>query len=280
MRKGKKYMQEIDLLQQKKIMIDIMIKVDEFCNKNNINYFLADGTMIGAARHKGFIPWDDDIDIMMPRSDYEFFIKAFPGSYENLALASPYDESPMYYYAKVYDKRTIKIEELVYGTHKPLGIDIDVFPIDGEPDNYDVFMRDYYRRKKILGRYCRIVALRTNKECSFKQKVKNVVAEIWKKTIAPDIKTLIDEYNCIAKKYNYDNSNYVGEISVYGGKTSRHKKEIFNGYTLIEFEGHKFRAPLDYKTYLTDKYGDYMKLPPESERVTHHNYKAYWKDIK
>ena len=55
-------MQEIDLLQQKKIMIDIMIKVDEFCNKNNINYFLADGTMIGAARHKGFIPWDDDIE--------------------------------------------------------------------------------------------------------------------------------------------------------------------------------------------------------------------------
>ena len=72
-------MQEIDLLQQKKIMIDIMIKVDEFCNKNNINYFLADGTMIGAARHKGFIPWDDDIDIMMPRSDYEFFIKSISG---------------------------------------------------------------------------------------------------------------------------------------------------------------------------------------------------------
>ena len=273
-------MQEIDLLQQKKIMIDIMIKIDEFCNKNNINYFLADGTMIGAARHKGFIPWDDDIDIMMPRADYELFIKNFPDSYENLALASPYDESPMYYYAKVYDKRTIKIEELDYGTHKPLGIDIDVFPIDGEPDNYNVFMKDYYRRKKILGKYCRIVASRTNKECSFKQKVKNIVVEIWKKTVAPDIKTLIDEYNRIAKKYNYDDSNYVGEISVYGGKTSRHKKEIFNGYTLIEFEGYRFRAPLDYKTYLTDKYGDYMKLPPESERVTHHNYKAYWKDIK
>ena len=191
-------MQEIDLLQQKKIMIDIMIKIDEFCNKNNINYFLADGTMIGAARHKGFIPWDDDIDIMMPRADYELFIKNFPDSYENLALASPYDESPMYYYAKVYDKRTIKIEELDYGTHKPLGIDIDVFPIDGEPDNYNVFMKDYYRRKKILGKYCRIVALRTNKECSFKQKVKNIVVEIWKKTVAPDIKTLIDEYNRIA----------------------------------------------------------------------------------
>ena len=86
-------MQEIDLLQQKKIMIDIMIKIDEFCNKNNINYFLADGTMIGAARHKGFIPWDDDIDIMMPRADYELFIKNFPDSYENLALASPYDLS-------------------------------------------------------------------------------------------------------------------------------------------------------------------------------------------
>ena len=107
---------------------------------------------------------------------------------------------------------------------------------------------DLLQQKKIMIDI--MIALRTNKECSFKQKVKNVVAEIWKKTIAPDIKTLIDEYNCIAKKYNYDNSNYVGEISVYGGKTSRHKKEIFNGYTLIEFEGHKFRAPLDYNPWL------------------------------
>ncbi|WP_281522042.1 LicD family protein [Dubosiella newyorkensis] len=269
---------EIDLQQQKQIMIDILIKIDEFCNKNNINYFLADGTMIGAARHKGFIPWDDDIDIIMPRPDYELFIKKFPGSYENLSLATPYDEFPLYYYVKVYDRRTLKIEEIDYGIHKPFGIDIDVFPIDGESDRYDRFIKDFYKRKKILDTYCRIIAYRDNRECSFKQKIKNIVVETWKKMFAPDIKDLIKKYNRLATKYDYNSSAYVGELSVYGGKTSRHKKEIFNDYALVEFEGYKFRAPIDYKTYLTDKYGDYMKLPPENERITHHNYKAYWKD--
>lgn len=262
----------IGLEEHKKIALDILIEVANYCDNNNIRYFLTDGTLLGAIRHKGFIPWDDDIDIMMPRADYEKFIKLFPSSGTCLMLATPYDKYPIYYFTKVYDPRTVKIEPISYKHHEPLGIDIDVFPIDGQPDveHEKEFLADYRKRRIIYQLNC--LAFSEKITGSFKHFIGAGVGKLLTS------KRLINAYNRIAKKYNFDDSEMAGCISVYDGLRSRHRKSIFDECIKVDFEGKQFWAPKDYHRFLTDKYGDYMKLPPLSEQVSHHTNKVYRKE--
>ncbi|MFR5682857.1 MAG: phosphorylcholine transferase LicD [Clostridia bacterium] len=117
----------------KSIQLDILSQVANYCDRNGLRYFLAYGTLLGAVRHKGYIPWDDDIDIMMPRPDYMQFINSFNNEKCALRVGSHYlDKNYPYVIAKVYDTSTLCKENI--DVEYSIGINIDVFPIDGLPE--------------------------------------------------------------------------------------------------------------------------------------------------
>lgn len=272
-------LKEINIEQLKKIQLDILLKVKDFCDEHDLKYFLYYGSLLGAVRHKGYIPWDEDIDLGMPRPDYDLFVKSFNNSYTHLEVMAP-ELCLDYYapYANVYDNRTVLQEGAISHKGKDIGVKIDVFPIDGVADDYD----EYKRSKKKIRRYRRILQSRyynltalfsTNKRFFCKLLLIRILTFYFRMS---DIQMLIAKE---AKKIKYDSANFVDQMTFvdeYG--YSRLRKCIFESPINIEFEGSLFKAPRDYDTVLKTIYGDYMQLPPEEQRVPHHGFTAYWKD--
>ena len=147
-------MKPMSFEETKQVELEILTNVAEFCDKHEIQYFLAYGTLIGAVRHKGFIPWDDDIDIWMPRADYNRFLKIYnkENSDSQYKVISPYDKISRHTFVKVVDTRTVKIESGIDYSNGYLGIDVDIFPLDGQPDND----KDYFKWYNKLQKYYKL----------------------------------------------------------------------------------------------------------------------------
>lgn len=122
-------MRKIEIEELRKILLELMDEIHAFCEKHGLKYYLSGGTLIGAIRHKGFIPWDDDIDIHMPRPDYEKFLELFPKESENVLLENRLNDKYRYTYAKVCKKNTLVVEHAMDGGVDE-GVFIDVFPLD------------------------------------------------------------------------------------------------------------------------------------------------------
>lgn len=266
-------MKEIPREESRKIMLDILIDIADFCDKNSVTYYLSSGTLIGAIRHQGFIPWDDDIDIEMPRPDYEKFIELYRenGKY---AICAPLEKNSIYFYAKVYDKQTIKYERGIdYTRFQPLGVDVDVFPIDGQPDenHFEDFVRQTEMRVKLFKMFS--LAISTSQaSVSFKGKALKMICRVISKNLFCRL------YIKSASRYSFDDSSMVGFISPYSKYSNRHRKEVFLDKVKVVFEGLEFYAPIGYDEYLRNIYGDYMQLPPVEQQQTHHTNNIYWRD--
>lgn len=265
-------MKEVTASESREIMIKILKDVTDFCDQHSLTYFLSSGTLIGAIRHKGFIPWDDDIDIDMPRPDYEKFIQLYKehGNYE---ICAPCDKNSFYFYVKVYDNRSIKIEKGVdYERFRPLGIDIDVFPIDGQPaeNKFNLFKKQTDRRKKYFEYFSFCICDTKNKK--LKTLLKIFVCRLFGKDF------FRNRYNNSAKQYDYNISTMVGFISPYSKYKNRHSKDVYQNKVKVQFEDGEYWAPAGYDTYLRNIYGEYMQLPPIEQQKTHHVNKTYWKD--
>ena len=258
-----------ELTQQeiKDISLDILIDVASFCDRNNITYFLACGTLLGAIRHKGFIPWDDDIDIMMPRPDYNKFLDSYNGKYNVL---KPSDGR--YYYAKVYDSNTVKIEPMIdYKKYDYLGIDIDIFPLDGIV-NDDLIIDRLHKKSKILETLLRL----SNQPIFYRKNPIKCVNRIIPRLFGS--KNLIKLIEKNAQTYKYDESEYVIRMrNTPNGFTGALSKDVYLPPIKKEFEGNLFNVPNDYDKWLTTFYGNYMELPPVEKRKAHHNTKCYQK---
>ena len=256
------------MLQIQEMLLDMLKEIDEICEANGIRYFLCGGTLLGAIRHKGYIPWDDDIDIAMPRPDYERFCKTFnqPDSvYKVKSLLTHPDYACAF--AKVYDDRTM-LKELHYkGVH--FGVYIDVLPVDGVKDSAQI--------KKIMFLH---KVLNTKRANYYKRTLSKMIINTLGKILllpfsARQIATWMDNE---ARRYAFGSLPSAGLIANPLGVGEQVDKHVFDSDVYMVFEGRQYRAPVGYDAYLRSIYGDYMQLPPVEHRVTHHTFDAWWKD--
>ena len=269
-----------DLNELWSILTDILLDIDGVCKENKLRYFLAGGTLLGAIRHKGFIPWDNDVDISMPREDYKKLIQV----YENMPSSRRFGIIKMQKgsnyscpFIKIIDKRTVLIDKARKTKTENSGVYVDVFPIDGFGD-------DYEEAKRLLLRYYSLgwnYALSKTKWTEYllsnlRYEIRHVINKA--RFSLKGIDSLFDQLSDELSKMSFDSSKYVA--STFG---LRKEKEIilqscFADSIDVPFEGHSFKAPVGYDQYLRQMYGDYMKLPPVENRVPNHDIVAYWKD--
>ncbi len=261
-------MKEIELNERKKLQVEILDDVVSFCEKNNLKYCLAYGTLLGAIRHKGYIPWDDDIDIHMPRPDYDRFLATYRSEKEHYqVLDHSITKDYTIPFAKVHDTRTIVIEGL-YNKNE-YGIYIDIFPIDGIKEKQQAFESRRWRR------------LLNAKKASItgRSPLKNLSIMFTKILLLPFTTSyLIGKIQKVVTRNNYNDCEKVSSMCSQLAYKEIFDKEMFQEYAKVDFEGKKYNAPKDWDTYLKTNYNNYMQLPPKEKQVSNHTAKAMWKE--
>lgn len=267
-------MRELTQQEFKEIEIDILKNFDRFCKKNGIRYSLGEGTLIGAIRHKGFIPWDDDIDVIMLREDFERFKKLYTDDRFELVYTKEKGVFP-FFYMRLADTKTVvdfpNIDPYFEG-----GVWIDILPIDNIPDS-DEELRE---REKQLARLFRIYRTKTRKGWNNKTRFVKNLAYVFIKAITFPISTkwLRGQIEKIMTSDNDKQTNSKSFLTNYYHHPYRFPSHVFDGDVLVEFEGDKYPAIAGYDEYLRCEYGNYMELPPVEKRIAHHGFDVYWKE--
>ena len=245
--------EEVPFEDIRKIQMGILDALVAVCEEYGLRYYLSGGTLLGAVRHKGYIPWDDDMDINMPRPDCDKLLEITGGKIgRNIEIGS--FDGPISHpmpFIRVYD----------------------VFPIDGLPKSEKVSRIHYFIAKCLI----------TFRQISYYRELTGnwdwhrIVRAItilpakivgWKKWTA-----MIQK---ISRRYGYEESAEVGVVCCgVHTNTERLPRECYGEASYVEFEGKKYRAPHDWERYLKQIYGDYMKLPPEEKRVRRHHYTVF-----
>ncbi len=250
------------------VLLEMLVEVDRICKKNNIKYGIDGGTLLGAVRHKGFIPWDDDLDIVMMRGEYNKLREACKTDLDKSRFFFQDNTTDPYYrwgYGRIrrLDSEFVRCgqEHLKMQT----GIFLDIFPRDNVPDNYPLRLLHAFRCffwRKVL--YSEVG----------KRNAPNVIQRgIYKALNMIPASAAFCAYENIAEKMNAKQTKYV---RCYGFTIATKQKQIyayprkwFEEFAPIEFEGKTFPACKDYDEYLTFVYGEYMQLPPVEQRRWH-----------
>ena len=267
-------MKIIDLAELKVIQMDILEVVDKFCVENDIRYSLACGSCLGAIRHKGYIPWDDDIDIYIPREDYERFVRIFPEVLNNIKVAS-LEREPRWNrsYAQAYDCRTIMDEYA--NTPIKVGVYIDVYPLDNVPDSDAEWLRYNKLRRALIRLYeMKYIPIRGGRSV-----IKNFVLIIGKTFLLPFNSRRMAKYiSHFAQKYN--GKGYSRSFECVQGMLQKRPfmSSLMTEFVRVPFEDRQFTVMKDYDAYLSNGYGNYMQLPPKEKQVPHHMFEAYWQE--
>ena len=269
-------MKEIDINELRNLEINILDNIDSFCKKNNIKYWIDCGTLLGAVRHSGFIPWDDDIDIGMLRDDYDKFLKIFNKDNNRYKLfAVELNKEHYYQFGKVYDTKTI-----LYEPDEETGIKsavyVDVFVYDNAPDDNNKLKkmfdkRDLYNKLRLAQVYPNMYD-----KTSLKKRIMRFFLNIYLKFLPKNYYTKKIIKN--SKKYINEKTKRVGNFT--SAKRMTGDKKIFSSFTEIPFENKKYPVPIGYKDWLKAFYEDYMKLPPKDKQVSLHKFVAYYKGEK
>lgn len=254
---------ELTLEERRRIQLEMLREFDVFCRKNNLKYSLAYGTLLGAIRHKGFIPWDDDVDIMMPLNDMQkmrSLLKSDLIEYCDVDICKYFN----YGFSRLAHKGSFSKPGMIV---KSYGVPIDLYPIYNIPDNE--IERDKYFNKvnKILKVRLSIIKWRGR-----------IIRAFPVKTI-PLHTYFVRKYRDVCQQYGYtpSNTSYIcSGMAQYRKNILR--KDVFEKVVDVDFEGEKFMSIADYDYFLTNRYGNYMQLPPEEDRHPQHGGHFYWKE--
>ena len=264
-------MQELSLRELQLAELDILIEFDRVCRENGLRYSLGGGTLLGAIRHKGFIPWDDDIDVLMPRPDYEKMIAVF-SQRENsdFVLSASGDHGSVYPFSKLLNRKIAVVRE---GMHDSPYLWMDIFPVDGLPADENE-LRKIYKKNKFYIRIIHFSLWNNLKEYHGRHsKAKAFLIGLFVKLYGA--KRALKKLERLSRRYPYGSTEHVGCIAwgLYG-PGERMPVSAFDPLTEVEFEGKHYSAVSCWDEYLSGIYGDYMQLPPEDKRKTH-TMKAY-----
>ncbi|MBR6793653.1 MAG: LicD family protein [Clostridia bacterium] len=251
-------------------LVEMLRYFHEVCVENDIRYYMVEGSFLGAVRHKGFIPWDDDIDLGVPREDYDRLIEVFKRKdHKRYVLEVPGEQKDFVYpYGKLYDTETTLVEKTRYTVRR--GIYLDIFPLDGAGDTKEdakqhcrrITMLDNYACTKICAldpkrkfyKNAAIVAGRCIPEFLFGWRWAQKKAEV----------------HC--RKKTFDGCKYVSNMYSTWREKEIMERAVYGEPTLYEFEGLEVYGPQNADRYLSSLYGNYMQLPPEEKRISHHDY--------
>ena len=253
----KKYMESYDASHQKlcleevqKLELNLLKDFSEFCEDKNLKYFLGGGTLIGALRHGGFIPWDDDIDVYMPFEDFIEFIKEYSEHGKNEVIYWEKDDNFVLQFAQVVNPNTKIFREYDWMFEAgELSVFIDIFPIAGYPSEFDAIERQWQR----------------NLELDADWFYYSIVRDV------PHINSVDVRKSIIEERHSrsFYQSEYVGNVIRTVHRPWAVPASVYSDTKMVKFEDGYFRAPIGYEQYLKYRYGDYMVLPPVEKREQH-----------
>lgn len=254
------YGERLDLNKIKKLLLDLLLFLKKVCDENGLTYYLIGGTLLGAVRHKGFIPWDDDIDVSMPLKDYMKLHKIFKEKNNSLGKYSLYsmvqNDGCVYAYAKLLNTQSILHLEK-YPMDIITHICIDIFPLSGAPmaneEESDRFLSDL---KNFNSKWMKYRSYYGMKEFAF-----------------PDCK---EKWLELLTRYDYETSSGISYIFAEGKNFRVCDRRLYDGIAKVQFEGEEFTTISGYKEYLEIAYGDYMVLPEKWRQFGKHSYIDCW----
>lgn len=261
-------MKRLNAEEIKKKELEMLLLVSDYCKVNGLKMYLAGGTLLGAIRHRGFIPWDDDIDVSMPRPDFEKFVRYAGPFFKRYNMTVEYGDGNggpcKFPYCQIWN-HNVFVKRKYTNINQYLWLDISVE--DGLPFDEHELKKIYALRD----RYTQIIQWSNSRLGSGN----GILRTLGKFILKPLARLYGDDRALrniikLAKKYPYEDSEYIGAVTagIYG-IGERMKKSEYEIPHEVEFEGYKFNAPSCWDSYLKGLYGDYMKLPPIEKRVAH-----------
>lgn len=249
-------LKKIELREMQLIMLELLKKLRDFCNTNGLRYFLAAGTLLGAVRHKGFIPWDDDADVYMPLNDYKKFIESFPDDsrYKIINWEKNDDFTPDF--AKLLDNDTIMYHGGAYPLQWIQSVSIDIFPLCGYPKGKKKFKQKEHMNRALDAKW------------HYYQFARDFVPN--------GLQDLRREIYELKYSMPFDGAHLIGRSHIMCKPMWVVPQSVFAESIPIEFEGELFSAPVGYDMFLKTHYGEYMQLPPENKRDDHGSI-AFWR---
>lgn len=251
-------------------LLEMLEWFHNYCHEHHITYYIVGGSMLGAMRHGGFIPWDDDIDVAVPRPDYRKLLETFNTQIDHYYLESPYTGNSDYYYtyAKLYDTNTTLVEKTKRNCRR--GLYIDVFPLDGVGRTEEEMKTNFVKVDRLnmflMTRTCAI-----EKRRGFGKNAAIVASRLIPSFMVND-RDLVIKVDRTAASFGYDNCKYVANLMGAYRIKEVMEKRIFGQPTEYKFENIIVDGVERYDEFLTNIYGDWKKLPPVDKRKTAHNY--------